>query len=160
IVGIHHIRTTAYHPQTNGLVERFHRTLKTMLRMYLDLDGPGNTWDEYVPEVCLAHNTAIHDRIGKSPFELMYGVEARIPFETLIPSEGDRPSSATAEQMRIYERLRVLHLIARDGILKGQLRQKENYDRRRRALLLDPGDIVAIRRPRMVRHLPLSLQRL
>src|SRR5262249_53534544 len=104
VLGINHVRTTAYHPQTNGLVERFHCTLKTMLRMYLRLDSPGNDWEVYLPDVCLAHNTAIHEHIRLSPFEMMYGTEARVPFETLIPSEVDPPTSLEEEQRRAYQR--------------------------------------------------------
>ncbi|KZS01708.1 Uncharacterized protein APZ42_001546, partial [Daphnia magna] len=50
------IRTTAYHPQTDGLVERFNRTLCDMLACYVS-DRPAN-WDKYLPLVTFAYNTA------------------------------------------------------------------------------------------------------
>src|SRR5262249_30906088 len=126
---------------------------------YVDLDGEGDEWEEYLPEVCTAHNTAVHDRVRLSPFELMFGVPARMPFETLLPSERDPPTSGTAEQQRVYERMRALHAVATRKVMKGKKRQKRNYDRRREEIIFNSGDLVAIRRPRMARQLPIPLRR-
>uniref|UniRef100_A0A224Z186 Tick transposon n=1 Tax=Rhipicephalus zambeziensis TaxID=60191 RepID=A0A224Z186_9ACAR len=52
-----HRRTTAYHPQTNGLTERLNKTIADMLAMYVDVEH--KTWDAILPYVTFAYNTAV-----------------------------------------------------------------------------------------------------
>ncbi|GFX37209.1 retrovirus-related Pol polyprotein from transposon 412 [Trichonephila clavipes] len=56
LCNIDHRFTTAYHPQTNGLTERFNKTLADMLSMYVDVEQ--KNWDEILPFVTFAYNTA------------------------------------------------------------------------------------------------------
>ena len=74
LLGGVHIKTTAYHPQANGLIERFHRTLKSALRAQTD---PAN-WVDRLPLIMLALRTAVKD-IGYDPATLLYGQALRIP---------------------------------------------------------------------------------
>ena len=73
ILKISKTRTTAYHPQCDGLVERFNRTLQDMIAT-ITVDHPFD-WEEALPKVCIAYNTSIHSTTGYSPFYLMYGRE-------------------------------------------------------------------------------------
>lgn len=66
-----HKTTSSYHPQTNGLMERFHRTLSDMMSMYINADH--TNWDTVLPFVTLAYNTAVQRTTGYSPFFLVYG---------------------------------------------------------------------------------------
>ena len=66
-ITLHH--TTAYHPQANGLVERFHRHLKTSLRARLT----GPQWAQVLPWVLLGIRTAPKEDLGCSSAELVYG---------------------------------------------------------------------------------------
>ena len=59
-------RTTPYHPQSDGLVERFNRTLKHMLATTLR-DYPFD-WENRLRKVCMAYNTSVHSSTGYSPF--------------------------------------------------------------------------------------------
>ncbi|XP_029652043.1 uncharacterized protein K02A2.6-like [Octopus sinensis] len=69
ILGMHHIRTTSYHPASNGMVERFHRQLKAALRA-----SPNpQSWTECLPIVLLGCRTAIKADLGFSSAELLYG---------------------------------------------------------------------------------------
>ena len=52
-LGITGIRTTPYHPQTDGLVERFNQTLKSMLQKFVD--DTGRDWDKWLPFVLFAY---------------------------------------------------------------------------------------------------------
>ena len=65
------IRTTPYHPQTDGLVERFNQTLKAMLRK-TTLSGE-HSWDKLLPYVLFAYREVPQASTGFSPFELLYG---------------------------------------------------------------------------------------
>ncbi|GFS66124.1 retrovirus-related Pol polyprotein from transposon 17.6 [Trichonephila clavipes] len=72
--------SSVYHPQSNP-VERFHRTLKRLLRV-LCLDA-GSEWDKHLPSILLALRTVSHESTGYTPSELVYGKNLRTP-ETLV----------------------------------------------------------------------------
>ena len=72
-------RTSAYRPQTNGMNERFHSTLHQMLRNYIAPDQ--SNWDEFLPHVQLAYNTSVHEGTKFTPYFLMHGREAILPYE-------------------------------------------------------------------------------
>lgn len=71
-------RTTPYHPQSDGLVERFNRTLGDMLATAVKFQ-----WEEHVSKVVMAYNTSKHSTTGYSPFYLMFCREARIPIDLM-----------------------------------------------------------------------------
>ena len=81
ILGIKRIRTTSYHPASNGMIERFHRQLKAALCSYPDQQR----WSEYVPVVLLGCRAAIKEDLGYSPAELVYGVPLALPGQMLNP---------------------------------------------------------------------------
>ena len=70
-------RTTAYHPQANGIVERFHRQLKAALRARLI----GPAWMDELPLVLLGLRSAPKEDLGCAPSELVYGTTIRLPGE-------------------------------------------------------------------------------
>ena len=74
--GVHHTNTPTYHPQANP-VERANRTLKTMVASYLK--ERHTTWDEKLPELLFAMNTAVHSSTGISPVVLLYGRQPEPP---------------------------------------------------------------------------------
>ena len=80
-------RTTAYHPQSNGLVERFHRTLKAALKARLQ----GPNWTDELPWVVLGLRTAPKEDLGFSAAELVYGTTLTVPGEFIDPSSKFRP---------------------------------------------------------------------
>ena len=80
-LGIQQILTTPYHPQTNGLTERFTGTLKNMIKT-LD-EKQTRKWDEYIPPFLFAYREVPSQATGYSPFELLYGRKIRGPL-TLI----------------------------------------------------------------------------
>ena len=78
-------RTTAYHPQGDGLVERFNRTLLDMLSTTIK-DYPGS-WENHVRAVCMAYNTSVQPTTGFTPFYLMFGRQAHIPIDVMYGSQ-------------------------------------------------------------------------
>lgn len=91
--GIQHMRTSPYHPQSNGIVERFHRTLKTALTAQ---ETPH--WTLKLPIVLLALRSTIKPIDSLSPSEMVYGTTLRLPGEMFhpAPSEGQVPEFITA----------------------------------------------------------------
>ena len=77
MLGTTHYRTTTYHPQANGLVERFHRQLKGTLKA----QPPSQSWTESLPLVLLGIFTAIKEDLHCTAAELVYGVTLRLPGE-------------------------------------------------------------------------------
>lgn len=90
MLGCKHIRTTAYHPQANGMVERWHRTLKAAIRC-----KDTTRWSDHLPLVLLGLRTSFKEDIKASPAELVYGETLRIPGEFLTERQ---PTNATNEQ--------------------------------------------------------------
>ncbi|CAI2728118.1 unnamed protein product [Schistosoma spindalis] len=80
LLGTERIRTTAYHPASNGLVERFHRQLKSALRAH-----ENDNWYETLPLVLLGIRTSLKADIQCSAAELVYGTTLRLPGEFFTP---------------------------------------------------------------------------
>ena len=68
--------TTAYHPQCDGMVERFNRSLLQLLRAYVEKESD---WERYLSMALFAYRTAVHSSTGVSPFMLMFGRPPKIP---------------------------------------------------------------------------------
>ena len=82
ILGVKRIRTTAYHPIANGIVERFHRQLKAALKCQ---PSPSN-WVGALPLIMLGIRTALKEDLHCSAAELVYGTTLRLPGEFFDPS--------------------------------------------------------------------------
>jgi cleavage and polyadenylation specificity factor subunit 1 len=85
LCGIQLSRTTAHHPAANGLVERFHRTLKAVIMCRAD-----EQWTAALPLVFLGVRTAFKEGLQASVAELVYGEPLRIPDELRTPSTSNR----------------------------------------------------------------------
>jgi transposase InsO family protein len=83
ILAIAHVKTTAYHPQSNGLVERFHRCLKEALQARL----AGPDWLSHLPWVLLGIRSAVPLEGGPSPAEAVMGCQPILPGEFLATGE-------------------------------------------------------------------------
>ena len=75
LLGIRHIRTTAYHPAANGMVERMHRQLKASLKSCEDPDN----WSRHLPLVLLGLRNSLKEDLGATAAELVYGSSLRLP---------------------------------------------------------------------------------
>ena len=74
LLGITRIRTTAYNPRSNGLVENHNRTLKAMMAQYADAYQSG--WDQHLSMCAYQYNTTVNAQTGYTPFFMMYGRES------------------------------------------------------------------------------------
>lgn len=74
MLGITHLRTTAYHPQANGIIERWHRSLKTAITCHKRQD-----WVNCLPIILLGLRNAFKPDIGTTAAQLVYGTTLRLP---------------------------------------------------------------------------------
>jgi transposase InsO family protein len=129
-LGIRRSLTAVEHPQTDGLVERLNRTIKTSLAICAD-NNPFE-WDEHLPFVTFAYNTAKQSSTGYSPFEVMFGRKAKLP---LVPDDPTIPRRTyETEEWAAYlnNHLPLVHGQAMKNIEKAQTRQKRAYNKGKR----------------------------
>ena len=88
LLSISHTQTTAYHPQSNGLVERFHRRLKDALRAR----AAGSDWFLHLPWVLLGFRSAKGEDSEFSPSEAVFGSQLVLPGQFLSAPEPPSPS--------------------------------------------------------------------
>ena len=81
LTGVKQLKTSPYHPQTGGMVERFNATLKRLLRK---LVANPKAWDECLPYVLWAYRGTIHKTTGFSLYQLLFGKEMRMPLDELV----------------------------------------------------------------------------
>ena len=84
LLGVHKSRTTPYHPQSDGLVEWYNRTLLSMLSTAA-ADHPFH-WEDYLCHLCMAYNTSTHPTTGFTLFNLMFGSQDYMPIEIMYGS--------------------------------------------------------------------------
>jgi hypothetical protein len=104
VLGSRHIRTTAYHPIANGLIERFHRQLKASLKAYPE----PNNWMTALPFALLGIRTAFKEDIGCTTAELVYGSTLRLPGEFFNQSKGVQTPDQTTYATQLKTAMRCL----------------------------------------------------
>ena len=146
LMGIKKVNTTAYHPQTDGLVERYNRTLIDMLAKTVDKSG--QNWDTHLPYVLFAYRASIQESTRESPFYLLYGRDPRLPTEAALSTPLTRAYIDTDD----YKTELTLNFteawdLARQQVEKAQRQQKRFYDRRSRKPTFRVGDRVFLYMP-------------
>lgn len=91
----HHIATTPQNPRSDGMAENFMKTMKDMLSAYVN--DFQDDWDNYLDMIAFLYNTTVSDASGYSPFYLMYGREAKVPY---IPDQLPPPERTITEYLR------------------------------------------------------------
>jgi transposase InsO family protein len=145
LCGITHSRTTPYHPQGNGQVERFNRTLLGMLRTLPETYK--SRWSDHLNKLVYAYNCTRCDSTGFSPFYLLFGRNPPLPFDRLF---GLCPSKEHAQSYETYvenwrKAMQQAHQIASQKTSKASTKGKRQFDKKARAVLLKPGDRVLVR---------------
>ena len=81
VLGVDKINTSGYHPQTDGLVEKFNATLICMIAKSTP---DGAEWDTRLPYVLFAYRATMQESTKESPFFLLYGRDPLIPMSTVL----------------------------------------------------------------------------
>lgn len=126
--------TSAYHPQSNGLDERFNQTLQRQLLKFVEKE---NDWDLYLDSVLFSYRVSKQDSTKFSPFFLVYGRQARLPIEFNMKPEKDDFGKSDEEEEELdsnldehVEKMVSVRRKALENIKKAQERQKYYYDKK------------------------------
>ena len=132
--GVKKSRTTAYHPQGDGMVERVNWSLLQLLRAYVDKE---NDWEQYLPLVLYAYRTSVHTSTGCSPFLLMFG---RNPSTSYLGSQAAYDSSVYQDHIR--DKIAELQDFVDTNLAQAASNQKVAYDFKTRGRKFTEGDPV------------------
>ena len=118
LIGCSHIRTTAYHPASNGLVERWHRFLKAAIRCH-----ENKNWIEVLPAVMLGLRNSYKEDIKTTAAEMVYGTFLRLLGEFFIDSEtrGDFTLSKFRQHMQTIRTTPTKHHLRRSYFIFSKL---------------------------------------
>ena len=141
LIGFNHIFSTAYHPQSNGIVERFNSTFVPQISKLHDNET--NNWDVYLPAVVFAYNSGLHRSTQFSPYELIFGRPPRLPIHP--PPSTFSFSIPNDYFNQLQKTLKIYHRAARDNILHSQQLSKLHYDVNRPDPHYQVGDRVLTR---------------
>ena len=159
LLGINKTRTTAYHPQSDGLVERFNITILSMLSMYVCDDQAD--WDMHIPYVMMSYRASEQETTGISPNRMMFGREINLPLDLLVTQtvpETRKYGTPEAYASEICGRMHRAFEMARNNIQGEQKRQKRLYDAKLRGKPYKVGDQVWLYCPRKTVGLSPKLQ--
>ena len=144
LYGVQKLRTSPYHAQTNGQVERMNQMI---IRMIGKLEEDKKAcWSQHLPELLLAYNATCSVVIGYSPYYLLFGRRSRIPVDYLFPTLHDLPHQTKMEVsvVAMQKRLKEVFALARCLTSEEAAKQCRYYDRKAGAVALQPGDVVMV----------------
>ena len=128
ILEIDKTRTIPLQPQSDGMVERFNRTLKAMLSKFVDENQ--KDWDLYLPLLTMAYYSSVDESTGFSPNEKMLGREALSPLNLVIRQTGPSGNSTTEYAAKLSKQMEWIHQFARQHLKLSSDCKKRNYDHR------------------------------
>ena len=145
LYGVHKLRTSPYHAQTNGQVERMNQTIIRMIGKLAE--DKKARWSEHLPELLSAYNGTRSAVTGYSPYYLLFGRKNRMPVDCLFPTLCESPHCTKMEVSvaTMQKRLKEAFEVARRLTYEEATRQRRYYDRRAGAVTLQPGDVVMVR---------------
>jgi transposase InsO family protein len=142
LLGIRKIQSTSFRPQTQGSLERTHRSLMEYIRSYVAMDF--RNWDQWVRYATFAHNTTPQSSTNYMPFQLLYGRLPNLP--GILQREPKSAYYAYDSYVRELEaRLQSSYAMVRRNLETAKLNNKRNYDREVHAPKFEVGSMVLVR---------------
>ena len=142
-LGIKQYRSSAYHPESQGALERFHQTVKNMIMSYcFDTE---KDWDEGIHLLLFAGRESVQEPLGFSPFELVFGHSVRGPLKLLkekFLSNDEAPLNLLQYVSDFRNRLSRACEVARSNLKTSQGKMKARYDNHVIDRKFKPGDKV------------------
>lgn len=133
-----HVQTTAYHPESNGALERTHHTLTQYLRHYIN--NQQSNWDEWIPMATFSFNTSVHSSTKFTPYELVFGFSPTLPTSITQKPEFKYTYDDYIEDLKL--KLNTSNLIAKQNLIKSKETNKKYYDKNTSHEIYKIGDLV------------------
>jgi hypothetical protein len=146
LMGSSPVNTTAYHPQTNGVTERFNKTLALMLKMYCNKSQ--SIWCKGLPHVVFAYNTSKHSTTGYSPYYLTFNREPVLPADRNLKVISTGYPSVDDYVFELSSTMKLVREITKNRIKNAGLYNKSVYDKKHRHVEYKPNDLVWIYYPK------------
>ena len=159
LLRIQHNTTAPFHPQANGLVEKFNGTLKNMIKK-LALEEP-KKWDTILPAILFAYREVPQSSLGFSPFEMLYGHKVKGPLQILRETWTQETPDSQVKTCSQYvidlrNRLEQTCRIARENLKGAQKRQAKYYNQKTKTRTFQPGQRVLLLLPNKQNKLELT----
>jgi transposase InsO family protein len=147
LLGVDKTRTTALHPESDGMVERFNRTLENQLAIFVEHHQ--KDWDDHIPLLMMSYRSAVHESTKQTPAKLMFGRELNLPIDLLF----GRPPNERVESIDDYvealeKRLENVYEFARIRTRIASDRMKKRYDVCASDEVFKVGELVWLYNPR------------
>ena len=141
------VRTTALHPQTNGMIERQNKVIQNMLSMFVSTNQ--RDWDIHLPYMMMAYRSANHESLKCSPCEMMFGRNVELPIDIALGRPPEEPTTHSTEYVQeLQQKLELVHEYARQNLSIASQKQKKYYDHRcDKRQLFEKGDAVWLHNP-------------
>ena len=123
-VGIKQKFTSPFHPQTDGMVEKFNRTFLNMIRNYVSENQ--TDWPDHIPLIMFSYRTAINDSIGVTPAEALQGRKIKLPTDMLRPDSLQFDNPNTLEEL--FTKRKIIRSKVRDNAEKSLAKRQRDYD--------------------------------
>ena len=123
---IRQFKTTAYHSQSNGSLERSHHLLKEYLKQFIEKN---TEFDDWIELALFSYNTSVHEGTKCTPYELVLGKLARLP-SNITPPEHEQLETYDMYMTKLITKLHQMHSIARDNLIAAKEKSKVYYDKK------------------------------
>ena len=144
VAGVQKSHTTPYHPMGNGAVERFNRTLESMIRALPP--KAKHRWPQLLRSLTFSYNATVHETTGFAPFQLMFGRTPRLPVDLMFGSTllDDQVMDYDVYVQRLRHDLAEAMKVAQTSTTKQQQRQADLYNMKFKGAAVELGDRVLL----------------
>lgn len=136
------IRTTAFHPASNGSLERTHITLVHYIRQFIEKDSE---WDNWIELAMFAYNTSVHESTQKTPYELVFGKMCILPSPENLPKY-DELDTYDEYLIGLMARLDNIRSEARENLINAKEKYKRYYDKNVNPISFSANENVFLRK--------------
>ena len=158
LLDIHKTRTSPYHPQSDGMVERFNRTLLSMLSLFVDANQLN--WDALLPYVMMAYRSSVHASTGFTPYKVLFGQEITLPVDVMLGvGQQDQFTSVNDYVTNLADTLSTVVEAVKRHQEEASSQQKAAFDFRANFQYYSEGELVWVQNKARKRGLCPKLQR-
>lgn len=159
LLGINKTRTTPYDPKSDGMIERFNRTLINIIAIMLDEDDKQKTWDKHLAYATSAYRSTPHESTQETPNMMMLGRETKLHVDLTTQTTNEEIEEDDEDYAaRLRGRLQRAYMRVEECTGKAAIHQKKNYDRKTNSSGLKEGDFVWLHDPSKKKGLSPKLQ--